>query len=179
MRRGHYVLALLVLSALAVAACRQAGEPFNTPNPDPVCIAAAGLEARMDDLRNLDVSTATRDDVIAVVSQARGAWLTLESQVRVLAEADEQARAMRREAEEYVDSKLAQFEIALRRILEDAQASSRALAKTLDQVEAGRERLRAPGTVAAQEFGEPDDEAVGADAGARRIETQLYDEEEP
>ena len=74
---------------------------------------------------------------------------------------------------------LAQFEIALRRILEDAQASSRALAKTLDQVEAGRERLRAPGTVAAQEFGEPDDEAVGADAGARRIETQLYDEEEP
>ena len=88
MRRGHYVLALLVLSALAVAACRQAGEPFNTPNPDPVCIAAAGLEARMDDLRNLDVATATRDDVIAVVSQARGAWLTLESQVRVLAEAE-------------------------------------------------------------------------------------------
>ncbi len=39
---------------------------------------------------------------------------------RVLGEADEQSRSMRREAEEYVDGKLAQFEIALRRVLEDS-----------------------------------------------------------
>jgi hypothetical protein len=72
---------------------------------------------------------------------------------RALAEADEQARSMRREAEEYVDAKLAQFEIALRRILEESQSSSRALAKTLDQVEVGREKLRTPGTVAEQARG--------------------------
>ena len=49
--------------------------------------------------------------------------------------------------------RLAQFEIALRRILEDAQSTTRALAKTLDQVEVGRDRLRAPTTAAEQEFG--------------------------
>ena len=87
---------------------------------------------------------------------------------RVLAEADEESRTMRREAEEYVDAKLAQFEIALRRILEDSNASSRALAKTLDQVEAGREKLRAPGTVAEQALGSP----------SRLRSPPLYDEED-
>jgi cell division septum initiation protein DivIVA len=68
--------------------------------------------------------------------------------------AEEKADQMRREAEDYVDAKLAQFEIALRRILEDSQAATRAAAKTLDQVEVGRERLRAPTTAAEQHFGE-------------------------
>jgi F0F1-type ATP synthase membrane subunit b/b' len=100
---------------------------------------------------------------------------------RLLAEADEQAMAMRREAETYVDAKLAQFEIALRRILEESQASSRSLAKTLDQVEVGREKLRTPGTAAEQEFGETI--ADGGDTDARdaihsRRETPLYDEDE-
>jgi F0F1-type ATP synthase membrane subunit b/b' len=88
---------------------------------------------------------------------------------RILAEAEEQTRAMRREAEEYVDAKLAQFEIALRRILEDSQSASRGLAKTLDQVEVGREKLRAPGTAAEQEFG---------NHAEIRAETELFDEEE-
>jgi cell division septum initiation protein DivIVA len=83
---------------------------------------------------------------------------------RIVAEADEQVRTMREEAEDYVDAKLAQFEIALRKILEDAQATTRGLAKTLDQVELGRERLRAPTTAAEAEF-------APADA-------ELYDEEE-
>ncbi len=86
MRAGRYVLAFLVL--FAAVACRGAGEPFNTPNPDPVCIAAAGLEARMADLRGLDLSTATRDEVVAIASQARAAWITLYQQVRILAEAE-------------------------------------------------------------------------------------------
>jgi hypothetical protein len=63
---------------------------------------------------------------------------------------------MRREAEDYVDAKLAAFEIALRKILEDAQATARSLAKTLDQVEVGRDRLRTPTTVAEQELAPPD-----------------------
>ena len=69
---------------------------------------------------------------------------------RILAEAEDKARTMRDEAEDYVDAKLAQFEIALRKILEESQSTSRALAKTLDQVEVGRERLRAPTTAAEQ-----------------------------
>src|SRR5512147_2825864 len=76
-----------------------------------------------------------------------------EEAARMLQEAEDTTDAMRREAEDYVDAKLAQFEIALRKILEDAQATARALAKTLDQVEVGRERLHAPVTAAEQRLG--------------------------
>ena len=96
---------------------------------------------------------------------------------RVLAEADDQAHAMSREAEEYVDGKLAQFEIALRRVLEETQASVRALTKTLDQVEAGREKLRAPGTVADQALGPSAAEGADGEPSGRRS-TPLYDEED-
>jgi hypothetical protein len=71
---------------------------------------------------------------------------------RLLSEAEDQAVGIRREAEDYVDAKLAQFENSLRRILEEAQGTARAGSKTLDQVEVGRERLRAPKTVAGQEL---------------------------
>jgi cell division septum initiation protein DivIVA len=87
---------------------------------------------------------------------------------QIRTEAEDKADQMRREAEDYVDAKLAQFEIALRRILEDSQAATRAAAKTLDQVEVGRERLRAPSTVAEQHFGE----------AALPPEAELYDEED-
>jgi vacuolar-type H+-ATPase subunit H len=69
---------------------------------------------------------------------------------RILAEAGDKAETMQQEAEDYVDAKLAQFEIALRKILEDSQAATRAAAKTLDQVEVGRDRLRSPTTAAEQ-----------------------------
>jgi cell division septum initiation protein DivIVA len=82
----------------------------------------------------------------AVVERAR------EEAERLLGEADDQVRSLRGEAEDYVDAKLAQFEIALRRILEESQHTARSLAKTLDQVEVGRERLRAPITAAEAEF---------------------------
>ena len=87
-------------------------------------------------------------------------------------QADDKARTMREEAEDYVDAKLAQFEIALRRILEDAQATARAAAKTLDQVEVGRERLRAPNTAAERRLA-PDAEL----AEVVERETQLFDED--
>jgi F0F1-type ATP synthase membrane subunit b/b' len=89
---------------------------------------------------------------------------------RILTEAEDRARIMRDEAEDYVDSKLAQFEIALRKVLEESQAATKGLARTLDQVEMGRDRLRAPATAAEEEFGtrEP----------APRKETPFYDEEE-
>jgi cell division septum initiation protein DivIVA len=74
---------------------------------------------------------------------------------RVVAEAEEVGRTMRSEAEDYVDAKLAQFEISIRKILEASQASARSLSRTLDQVELGRERLRGPATAAEAEFAQP------------------------
>jgi hypothetical protein len=85
---------------------------------------------------------------------------------RVVSEAEERAREMRSEAEDYVDAKLAQFEISIRKILEASQASSKSLNRTLDQVEVGRERLRGPATAAEAEFARPEEEQ------------QLFDEED-
>jgi vacuolar-type H+-ATPase subunit H len=86
---------------------------------------------------------------------------------RILAEAEDQAVGIRREAEDYVDAKLAQFENSLRKILEEAQGTTRAVSKTLDQVEVGRERLRAPQTAAGQALTPPPEE-----------EARFYDEEQ-
>lgn len=91
-----------------------------------------------------------------------------EEAARMQQEAEDATHAMRAEAEDYVDAKLAQFEITLRKILADAQATARALAKTLDQVEVGRERLRSPATAAEQALG-------GAPVPERRAE--LFDAE--
>ena len=97
-----------------------------------------------------------------------------EESARMLQEAEDSTVEMRREAEDYVDAKLAQFEIALRKILEDAQGTARSLAKTLDQVEVGRDRLRSPTTVAEQELAPPDlqaepSELFDADAGGEEF----------
>ena len=111
-----------------------------------------------------DLLDKARQDADRIVEQAREDQLRMarkeevvhraeEEADRIVAEADQQALDARVEAERYVDAKLAQFEIALRRILEESQTTSRALAKTLDQVEVGRDRLRAPTTAAEQEFG--------------------------
>lgn len=72
---------------------------------------------------------------------------------RLLAESEDKGEQIRREAEDYVDAKLAQFENSLRRILEGAQDITRSVSRTLDQVEVGRERLRSPQTVADHELG--------------------------
>jgi len=100
---------------------------------------------------------------------------------RILGEAEQKRTQMQREAEDYVDGKLAQFETALRRILEDSQAATRATAKTLDQVELGRERLRAPATAAEERLAAPAQEAFAADDDGwsrRPAGTALFDEED-
>jgi F0F1-type ATP synthase membrane subunit b/b' len=85
---------------------------------------------------------------------------------RIVSEAEGVSRTMRSEAEDYVDAKLAQFEISIRKILEASQSSTKSLNHTLDQVETGRERLRGPATAAEAEFAQPEDEQA------------LFDEEE-
>jgi len=95
---------------------------------------------------------AQKEDVVA---RAR------EEAERIVAQADERARAMRLEAEDYVDAKLAQFEIVLRRLQEESQSSARQLARLLDQVEVGRQKLRGePITEAEQRLGPDVSEAT-------------------
>jgi F0F1-type ATP synthase membrane subunit b/b' len=94
-----------------------------------------------------------RRDADRMVEEARAEQLRLASQEemvkraeaeaeRIVAEADEEARRIRLEAEDYVDARLAQFEVALQRISEELDATTKHLAKTADQVQAGREKLR-------------------------------------
>jgi hypothetical protein len=92
---------------------------------------------------------------------------------RLRHEAEGDARKVRLEAEDYVDAKLAQFEIVLRKLQEEAQNSARQLGRTLDQVELGREKLRgAPVTAAEEEFG---GDTVVPEADAAPVE--LHDQE--
>jgi cell division septum initiation protein DivIVA len=94
-----------------------------------------------------------RRDAEVMVEQAREEQLRLasheavvqkasEESERILQEAADDARRLRLEAEDYVDAKLAQLEGALQRILEDVMGTNQALARTIDQVQAGREKLR-------------------------------------
>jgi hypothetical protein len=92
---------------------------------------------------------------------------------RIAQEAEADARKVRLEAEDYVDAKLAQFEIVLRKLQDEAQGSARQLARTLDQVELGREKLRgAPVTAAEEEFGE-----TGGAHEPAELEVELHDQE--
>lgn len=99
-----------------------------------------------------------RRDAEAMVEQGRHEQLRLasheavvqranEEAVRLVEEAQEDARRLRLEAEDYVDAKLAQIEGQLQRILEEMMSSNQSLSRTIDQVQAGREKLR--GTVPA------------------------------
>ena len=69
---------------------------------------------------------------------------------RILAEAREQARQIRLEAEDYVDAKLAQFEIVLDKTYKE-------LARSIGQVQRGRDKLRGV-SPAQEEFGAGDEE---------------------
>ena len=72
---------------------------------------------------------------------------------RILEEARELARQIKLEAEDYVDAKLAQFEIVL-------EKTHTELEKSIGQVRRGRDKLRGV-SAAEEEFGlaEPDEEA--------------------
>jgi F0F1-type ATP synthase membrane subunit b/b' len=67
---------------------------------------------------------------------------------RIRGDAGEDARRMKLESEDYVDARLAQFETALEKITEELLATNDQVTKTIDQVRAGREKLRgaAPST---------------------------------
>ncbi len=112
-----------------------------------------------------------RDDQLRMAQREEIAARAQQESERVLAEAEEQAKTMRLEAEDYVDAKLAAFEIALRKIQEEAQSSTRQLAKTLDQVELGRQRLHGvPETIAEQRLAPHDVEPGEIDIATREPE---------
>ncbi|MBI3649069.1 MAG: ATPase [Actinobacteria bacterium] len=126
-----------------------------------------------------------------IVQEAREEQLRLARREEVLArakeeaehvteEAEEQGRRMRQEAEDYVDGKLAQFEIALRKIQEEARTSTRQVARTLDQIELGRQKLRgAPTTEAEQRLGsrEIDEEPPPSSPPPREIDIEVQEEQ--
>jgi len=105
--------------------------------------ARRDAEKIVEDARAEQLRMASREEVVNRAEQEAG---------RILAEAREEARRMRLEAEDYVDAKLAQFEIALQRSGEELVATKSSLARTLEQIQMGRERLRG-GAPAEQEFG--------------------------
>jgi cell division septum initiation protein DivIVA len=130
--------------------------------------ARRDAEAMVEQGQEEQLRLASRE---AVVQRAQ------EESDRILQEAGEDARRIRLEAEDYVDAKLAQFEIVLRKLQEETQASARQFARTLDQVELGREKLRgAPTTAAEDEFGTDDlDGATPADDPAVDLHDQEVD----
>lgn len=94
-----------------------------------------------------------RRDAEAMVEEGRQEQLRLASHeevvqrshteaARIVSEAEDEARKLRLEAEDYVDAKLAQLEGALQKILEDMIATNGSLSRVIDQVQAGREKLR-------------------------------------
>jgi len=96
---------------------------------------------------------------------------------RILALAEEQGRKIRLEAEDYVDAKLAQFEITLRKIQEEAQSSARQLARTLDQIELGRQKLRGPPITEAEARLAPKEPQASEPAVERSREAHVAEEE--
>jgi hypothetical protein len=99
-------------------------------------------KARRDAEALVERGRAERDRLVAEQEVVRAAR---EESERVLAGADQRAREMRLEAEDYVDHKLAQFEIAL-------EKTSAALERSIAAAQRGRERLRGA-SVAEEEFG--------------------------
>lgn len=80
-----------------------------------------------------------------LLSQEEVVRAAQEEAERILTEAREQARQLRLEAEDYVDTKLAQYEVALEKTAAEIQRS-------IQQVRKGRDRLRGL-TTAKEEFG--------------------------
>jgi hypothetical protein len=115
-------------------------------------LAKARLEAQatVDRARQDQLKMARQEEV---VERAR------REAERVLEVADEEGRRIRLEAEDYVDAKLAQFEIVLAKVADDVLGTTRAIDRTLEQVRAGRDKLSgAPVTAAQQELGSHESE---------------------
>ena len=99
-------------------------------------------KARQDAESVVQKARAERDHIASREEVMRTAQ---EQADRVLGEAQEQARQIRMEAEDYVDAKLAQFEIALEKTYTELQRS-------IAQVQRGRDKLRGV-SPAQEEFG--------------------------
>ena len=121
-----------------------------------------------------------RREAEALIDRARAEQLRLageqavvqranEEAERIATEAREAARQTRLEAEDYVDGKLAQFEMALAQIRESMGAAQDALGRTVESVGRGREKLRGLTHQAAPEGDEADDVTV-AEAAAAGVE---------
>ena len=76
-----------------------------------------------------------RQEQTRIVSQDEVVRAARDEADRIIGEAQEQARQIRLEAEDYVDAKLAQFEIALEKTYTE-------LDRSIVQVRRGRDRLR-------------------------------------
>jgi cell division septum initiation protein DivIVA len=108
------------------------------------------------------ITKARRDGeaVLRSAKEERARMLSEEEVVRgaqeeaeqILAEAREQARQLRLDAEDYVDAKLAQYEIALEKTWKEIQRS-------IAQVRRGRDKLRGV-SPAEEEFGGSEQEEV-------------------
>lgn len=104
-------------------------------------------QARSEAQQIVDDAREERDRMLSETEVVKAANREAE---RIVADAREEAKVLRLEAEDYVDSKLANFEIALH--------------KTLKSVEKGRERLR--GRLASDELtGEPESRDDQSQAG--------------
>jgi cell division septum initiation protein DivIVA len=90
-----------------------------------------------------------RQERAHLVSQQEVVLGGQEESERILSEAREQARQIRLEAEDYVDAKLAQYEIALEKVGAE-------LERSLNQVRRGRDKLRGV-SPAEEEFGTEED----------------------
>ena len=132
-------------------------------NRDEVLELITGMEEALpDEIRQArwvvkdreELLAKARRDAEATVEQGRAEQLRLasheavvqrakEEAERIVLDAADEARRLKLEAEDYVDAKLAQFEAALQRILDEMISTNGALARTIDQVQAGRDKLRA------------------------------------
>jgi hypothetical protein len=104
-------------------------------------------KARRDGEALLQKAGEERARMLSEVEVVRAAQ---EEAAQILAEAREQARQLRLEAEDYVDAKLAQYEIALEKTWKELQ-------KSIGQVRRGRDKLRGV-SPAEQEFGAAEEE---------------------
>jgi cell division septum initiation protein DivIVA len=89
-------------------------------------------KARRDGEAIVDEAMAEQGRLVSQQEVVRAAHGEAE---RIVAEAREQARQLRLEAEDYIDSKLAEYEAILERAAED-------LERSLGQIRRGREKLR-------------------------------------
>jgi cell division septum initiation protein DivIVA len=113
-------------------------------------------KARKSGEATLQKAQQERARLVSQEEVVRGAG---EEAERILSEAREQARQIRLEAEDYVDAKLAQFEIVLGK-------TQKELARSIGQVQRGREKLRGV-SPAQEEFGggDEEDEIEGEERG--------------